>query len=114
MTTPDYILRGNGLYLPRGYEIEPPRQPRMIEFFAYERVGGPVPCEPFWRLAPEVYERHNVVAYLDQYENALKDHVEELLIRFPHIDAHFDYQSELTWKAETEERRITYYDKLGL
>ena len=72
------------------------------------------PIVPFWWLEDEVYELHNVMAYLDQYEAQLMDHVEDLLMRIPNIDARFDYESDLAWQREVTEARIDYYDKLGL
>lgn len=122
MATPDYILYGNGLYLPRGYEIAPPPPQHQVSFFAYAEVGMAIPqlaidydpIVPFWWLEDEVYELHNVMAYLDQYEAQLMDHVEDLLMRIPNIDARFDYESDLAWQREVTEARIDYYDKLGL
>ncbi len=73
----DYMLRGNGLYLPGFYEpapTQPPPPPRQLEFFAYATVGAAIPyvvaesVQPFWWLGAEVYELHCFTAYLDRYE----------------------------------------------
>lgn len=119
---PDYTLRGNGLYLPRGYELAPPTPlpPRQREFFAYATIGAAIPyvaatpVQPFWWLDDDVYELHSVVAYLDQYENLLMDHVEELVLQTPHYDAMYELNAERDWKRESKRLRMCYYRKLGL